>query len=143
MKCFSAIALFLVATSAAQAQSADPGMELAFMPREMTVTLLNEGGKYVAVDLKRIPEGGTCRMDKDAALARIGPGAMSGTTRVRYAGVQMSTGGCPFMTTFDLPDADYAKGRAAFVQMKEDASHKVDEIKKDLMEKWSEVMGKS
>jgi hypothetical protein len=143
MKYLPAVAFFLIATSAAQAQSADPGMELAFMPQEMTITLLNEGGKYVAVDLKHIPEGGTCRMDKDAALARIGPGAMPGTTRVRYAGVQMSTGGCPFMTTFDLPDAEYAKGRAAFVQMKEDASHKVDEIKKDLMEKWSEVMGKS
>jgi hypothetical protein len=143
MKCFSAIALFLVATSAAQAQSADPGVEFAFMPQERTVTLLNEGGKYVAVDLKHIPEGGTCRMDKGAAIARMGPGATPGTTRVRYAGVQMSSGGCPFMTTFDLPDSDYAKARAIFVQMKEDASHKVEEIKKDLMEKWSEVTGKS
>ena len=34
------------------------------------------------------------------------------------------------MTTFDLPDADYAKGRAAFVEMKDDAWKKVDEIKK-------------
>jgi hypothetical protein len=143
MKCLSTVALLLVTSSAAQAQSADPGMELAFMSQEMTVTLLNEGGKYVAVDLKHIPEGGTCRMDKGAAIARMGPGATPGTTRVRYAGVQMSSGGCPFMTTFDLPDAEYAKGRAAFVQMKEDASHKVDEIKKDLMEKWSEVMSKS
>ena len=143
MRCLSTIAVFLVMTNAAQAQSADPGVEFAFMPQERMVRLLNEGGKYVAVDLKHIPEGGTCRIDKDAALARIGPGAMPGTTRVRYAGVQISSGGCPFMTTFDLPDAEYAKGRAAFVQMKEDASHKVDEIKKDLMEKWSEVMGKS
>jgi hypothetical protein len=94
----SAMALFLFAASTAQAQTADPGMELAFMPHEVTVTLLNEGGKYVAVDLKHIPEGGTCRMDKDAAIARIGPGAKPGTTRVRYAGVQMSSGGCPFMT---------------------------------------------
>ena len=143
MKHFSAIALYLFATSTAQAQTADPGMELAFMPHEMTVTLLNEGGKYVAVDLKHIPEGGTCRMDKDAAIARIGPGAKPGMTRVRYAGVQMSSGGCPFMTTFDLPEADYAKARATFVQMKEEASHKVEEIKKDLMEKWNEVTGKS
>src|SRR5262245_18290409 len=31
----------------AQAQGTDPGVKLAFMPRTMTVTLLNEGGKYV------------------------------------------------------------------------------------------------
>jgi hypothetical protein len=82
-------------------------------------------------------------MDKGAAIARIGPGGKTGTTRVRYAGVQMSSGGCPFMTTFDLPDSDYARARAIFVQMKEDASHKAEEIKKDLMEKWNEVTGKS
>ena len=41
----------------------------------MTVTLLNEGGKYVAIDLKHIAQGGNCRMDKDATIARIGPGA--------------------------------------------------------------------
>jgi len=34
------------------------------MPRTMTVTLLNEGGKYVAIDLKHIPQGGSCRMDE-------------------------------------------------------------------------------
>lgn len=49
--------------------------------------------------------------------------------------------GCPFMTTFDLPDADYTAARAAFVQMKDDAWKKVDEIKKDLGEKWDEVTG--
>ena len=56
--------------------------------------------------------------------------------------MQLSTGGCPFMTTFDLPDADYANGRSAFVEMKDDAWKKVDEIKKDLGEKWDEVTGK-
>jgi hypothetical protein len=35
----------------------------AFMPRTMTVTLLNDGGKYVAVDLKHIAKGESCRMD--------------------------------------------------------------------------------
>ena len=125
----------------AQAQATDPGVELAFMANTTTVTLLNEGGKYVAVDLKLIPQGGTCRMDKDATIARVGPGATPGMTRVRYAAAQVSTGGCPFLTTFDLPDADYASGRAVFVQMKDDAWKKVDEVKKDLGDKWNEVTG--
>jgi hypothetical protein len=123
------------------AQTTDPGVELAFLPRTMTVTLLNEGGKYVAIDLKHIAQGEKCRMDKDATIARFGPGA-TGTTRVRYAAAQISAGGCPFMTTFDLPDADYAAARAAFVAMKDEASRKVDKIKKDLGEKWDEVTGK-
>jgi len=42
---------------------------------------------------------------------------------------------CLEICTFDLPDSHYARARAIFVQMKEDASHKVEEIKKDLMEK--------
>ena len=79
------------------------------MPATTSVILLNEGGKYVAVDLKHIPEGGQCRMDKDATIARVGPGAAPGTTRVRYAAAQLGPGGCPFMTTFDLPDTEYAK----------------------------------
>ena len=123
------------------AQTTDPGVELAFLPRTMTVTLLNDGGKYVAIDLKHIAQGEKCRMDKDATIARFGPGA-TGTTRVRYAAAQISAGGCPFMTTFDLPDADYAAARAAFVAMKDEASRKVDKIKKDLGEKWDEVTGK-
>ena len=62
----------------AQAPTDDPGVELAFMPRTMTVTLLDEGGKYVAIDLKHIPQGGACRMDKEATIARVGPGATAG-----------------------------------------------------------------
>jgi hypothetical protein len=140
--CGSRSAIALLAFSIpVSAQSADPGVELAFIPRTMTVTLLNDGGKYVAIDLKHIPQGGTCRMDKDATVARVGPGA-PGTTQVRYAAAQISSGGCPFMTTFDLPDADYAAARAAFVAMKEEASKKVDGIKKELGEKWDEVTGK-
>src|SRR6202795_4745900 len=77
----SALAL-LAFTSPLGAQSSDPGVELAFMPRTMNVTLLNEGGKYVAIDLKHIPQGGTCRMDKDATIARMEAGA-TGTTQVR------------------------------------------------------------
>jgi hypothetical protein len=136
----SAVAL-MAFTSSIHAQVADSSIELAFMPRTMTVTLLNEGGKYVAVDLKHIPQGGTCRMDKDATIARIGAGA-PGTTQVRYAAAQTSSGGCPFMTTFDLSEADYAAARAAFVAMKDEASKKVDDIKKELGEKWDEVTGK-
>jgi hypothetical protein len=137
----AATALIASALSAG-AQAPDPGVELAFMPRTMTVTLLNEGGKYVAIDLKHVPQGGTCRMDKDATIARVGVGASPGTTRVRYAAGQVSAGGCPFLTAFDLPDADYAAARASFLQMKDDAWKKVDEIKKDLGEKWDEVTGK-
>jgi hypothetical protein len=140
--CGSAGVIALLAfTLPLRAQTADPGVELAFMPRTMTVTLLNEGGKYVAVDLKHIPQGGSCRMDKDATIARVGPGT-TGTTQVRYAAAQISPGGCPFMTTFNLPDTEYAAARAAFVAMKDEASKKVDGIKKELGEKWDEVTGK-
>lgn len=132
----------LLATAVvAQAQTSDPGVELAFMPSTTTVTLLNEGGKHVAVDMKQIPQGGTCRMDKDATIARVGPGAAPGTTRVRYVAAQVSSGGCPFMTTFDIADTEYASARSAFVQMKDDAWKKVDDIKKDLGAKWDEVTG--
>jgi hypothetical protein len=124
------------------AQTADPGVELAFMPRTMTVTLLNEGGKYVAIDLKHIAQGGTCRMDQEATIARVGPGSAAGTTRVRYAAAQVSPGGCPFLTAFDLADADYAAARSAFVSMKDRAASRVEQLKKDLGEKWDEVAGK-
>ena len=137
-----AAAALIASALSAQAQATDPGVEFAFMPRTITVTLLNEGGKYVAIDLKHIPQGGTCRMDKDATIARVGAGASPATTRVRYAAAQVSPGGCPFLTAFDLPDADYATARAVFVQMKDNAWKKVDEIKKDLGEKWDEVTGK-
>ena len=66
-----AFAALIASALSAQAQANDPGVELAFMPSTMDVILLNEGGKYVAVDMKHIPQGGTCRMDKDAAIARV------------------------------------------------------------------------
>ena len=137
------------------AQQADNAQvpELAFMPSTMTVTLLNEGGKYVLVDLKHIPQGGTCRMDKDAIIMRVGPGASPETTRVRYAAAQISSGGCPFMTMFDMTNTDYTAGRAAFVKMGDEASKKVEDVKKEfgekaaevkqeLGEKWDEIFGK-
>jgi hypothetical protein len=126
-------------TCAAHAQ--DQSAELAFMPATKTVTLLNEGGKYVAVDLKHIPEGGTCRMDKDATIFKIGPGRAPGTIRVRYAAPQISSGGCPFLTIFELPETEYAGARAAFLAKEEEAKKKVEEIKKDLGDKWNEVTG--
>jgi len=147
-------ALALIAcTFPVHAQATDPGVELAFMPRTMTVTLLNEGGKYVLVELKHIPQGGTCRMDKDATIMRAGPGASPETMRVRYAAAQVSAGGCPFMTMFDMTNSDYAAGRAAFLNMKDEASkqvegvkkelaEKAEEVKKELGEKWDEIFGK-
>ena len=53
VRCEALSALALIAcTFPVHAQATDPGVELAFMPRTMTVTLLNEGGKYVLVELK-------------------------------------------------------------------------------------------
>jgi hypothetical protein len=124
------------------AQAPDQGPELAFMPRTLDVTLLNEGGKYVAIDLKHIPQGGTCRMDKDATIAKMGPGASPGTSRVRYVAPQVSSGGCPFLTAFDLSDSDYASARTSFLQMREEAAKRVEQLKKDLGDKWDEITGK-
>ncbi len=134
--------LALLALSFPAQAATEASAELAFMPRTMSVTLLNDGGKYVAVDLKHIDQGGSCRMDKDATLVRVGPGEPSGTTRVRYAAPQLSSGGCPFLTEFNLSDADYAEGRKAFEDAKEAAERKVDRIKKELGDKWDEVVGK-
>jgi hypothetical protein len=125
-----------------RAQSTDAGVELAFMPETKTVVLLNEGGKYVAVDLKHIPEGGTCRMDKDATIFKVGPGRAPATVRVRYAAPQISPGGCPFLTIFELSDAEYAAARATFQAKEDEAKRKVEQLKKDLGEKWDEVTGK-
>jgi hypothetical protein len=124
------------------AQATDSVLELAFMPSTMTVTLLNEGGKYVLRDLRQIPQGGTCRMDKDATMMRVGPGASPETTRVRYVAAQVSAGGCPFLTIFDITNTDYAAGRAAFVKMGDEASKKVEDVKQELGEKWDEIFGK-
>ncbi len=136
-----AIIALMASAFAVQAQPAGPGVELAFMPNTMTVTLLNEGGKNVVIDMKHIPQGGTCRVDKDDLIARVGPGAQPGTTRVRSAGIETSAGGCPFMTNFDLSDADYAAARAVFVKMEGDAWKKVDDVKKSVGDKWNEVTG--
>jgi hypothetical protein len=137
-----AAALLFASFVAPAIAMADDSVELAFMPETKTVTLLNEGGKYVAIDLKHIPEGGTCRMDKDATIFKVGPGKAAGTTAVRYAAPQISSGGCPFLTTFELPDAEYAAARAAFQAKEVDANRKLDELKKSLGDKWEELVGK-
>lgn len=124
------------------AQAPNPALELAFMPQTATVTLLNEGGKYVLVDLKHIPQGGTCRMDKDAPIMRVGVGASPETTRVRYAAAAVSAGGCPFLTMFDMANTEYTAGREAFLKMQGDASKKVEEVKQTLGAQWQEIFGK-
>jgi hypothetical protein len=140
---YMASAIVLLANPPAlQAQSADSGLEFALMPSTKTVTLLNEGGKYIAIDMKHIAQGETCRMDKDATIIRLGSGDGPGMVRVRYAAGQVSSGGCPFMTMFDLPETEYLEGRAAFLNMKEEAWRKIDQIKKDLGEKWQELIGR-
>lgn len=136
------LAILLTSTTAVAQPATDPGTELAFMPRTMSVTLLNEGGKYVAIDLKHIPQGGTCRMDKDATIIRVGPGEKEGFTRVRNAVPQMSSGGCPFLTVFDMPMTDYQAARVAFKEKEAEASRKVEQLKKELGDRWDEVTGK-
>ena len=57
----------------------------------MDVTLLNEGGKFVTVDMKKIAKGEKCRMEKDAIVMKVGPGATTGTILVRYAAPSSAT----------------------------------------------------
>jgi hypothetical protein len=129
----------LALSVAARAEGADAGVELAFVASAMDVTLLNEGGKFVAVDMKKIAKGEKCHIDKDAVIMKVGPGSTPGTTRVRYAAPNLSHGGCPFMTEFELSDADYSSARAAFTAKTDEASKKVDDLKKQLGEKWNEL----
>ena len=136
------LSLSLVVPGTAIGQTQETATEIASMPRTMTVTLLNEDGKYVAIDLKHIAEGGTCRMDEGATIVRVGVGGRSDTTRVRYVAPQVSSGGCPFLTLFDLPTNEYMAARAAFLQKEAEASKKLEQIKKDVGDKWDELIGK-
>jgi hypothetical protein len=137
-----ALITFGVALGVAVDAKAQENVELAFMAETKIVTLLNEGGKYVAIDLKHIPEGGSCRMDKDATIVKVGPGKTAGTNLVRYAAPQVSSGGCPFLTMFELSDADYATARAQFKSKEADANKKYEELKKQAGDKWEELVGK-
>ena len=135
----AALGLFV---SVAPASAQSPDTELAFMPSTTPVILLNEGGKYVTIDLKHIDQGGSCRMDKDATIMKVGPGTTPNTTRVRYVAPQLSSGGCPFLTEFDLASDQFAAARKSFLDKKEAAESKVEALKKELGEKWDEVMGR-
>ncbi|MBS0269449.1 MAG: hypothetical protein JSS54_10775 [Proteobacteria bacterium] len=123
----------------AQAADADKSVELAFLPSARDVTLLNEGGKFVTVDMKKLAKGDKCHLEKDAVIMKVGPGAEPATTRVRYAAPNLSHGGCPFMTEFEIPDADYTAARTAFTAKTDEASKKIDDLKKQLGDKWNEL----
>lgn len=125
--------------SAAHAETADSSIELAFLPSAMDVTLLNEGGKFVTIDMKKLAKGEKCHLEKDAVIMKVAPGATPGTTRVRYAAANFTHGGCPFMTEFEISDADYTAARAAFTAKTEEAQKKIDDLKKQLGDKWNEL----
>lgn len=135
-----ALALFAVPL-AAHAESSG-NTEMAFVPSTMDVTLLNENGKFVTVDMKKIAKGEKCRMDKDSVIMKVGPGATASTVRVRYLAPQLNHGGCPFMTEFELSDTDYTAARTAFTAKTDEASKKVEDLKKQLGSKWNEITGK-
>ena len=115
---------------------------MAFMPGTETVVLLNDGGKYVAVDLKHIEKGGQCRMDLDSVIMKMGPGVTASTTRVRSVNPQLHSGGCPFLTEFEISNEKYAAARTAFEARKEAAEKRVSDIKKEIGDKWDELIGK-
>lgn len=120
----------------------ETSVELAFMPSAMDVILLNEGGKYVAVDLKKIAQGEKCHIDKDATVMKIGVGATADRVRVRYASPNIAHGGCPFMTEFEMTTTEYTSARAAFTAKSDEATKKVEDLKKQLGDKWNELMAK-
>ena len=132
-------AAFAIMPLSAHAADADSGIELAFMPSSMDVTLLNEGGKFVTIDMKSLAKGDKCHMEKDSVIMKVGPGPTPGTTLVRYAAPNLTHGGCPFMTEFELSDADYTTARAAFTAKTDEASKKIDDLKKQLGDKWNEL----
>ncbi|MGO4682969.1 hypothetical protein [Hyphomicrobium sp. 2TAF46] len=132
-------AAFAAIPFSAHAADADNGVELAFLPSARDVTLLNEGGKFVTVDMKKLAKGDKCHLEKDAVIMKVGPGAEPATTRVRYGAPNLSHGGCPFMTEFEIPDADYTAARTAFTAKKDEASKKIDDLKKQLGDKWNEL----
>ena len=135
-----ALAVF-AAFLGARAKAADTNVEFGLMPSTMDVTLLNEGGKFVTIDLKKIAKGEKCRMDKSAPIMKVGPGQSANTIRVRFAAPQLSSGGCPFMTEFELSETDYAAARTAFTSMSDEAKKKFENLKKQLGDKWNELTG--
>ncbi len=139
LKSFLVAASLLALSPAAYAESADSGIELAFTAGAMDVTLLNEGGKFVAVDMKKLAKGEKCHLDKDSVIMKVGAGAAPGTILVRYAAPNLAHGGCPFGTEFEISDADYTAARAAFTAKTDEAQKKIDDLKKQLGDKWNEL----
>lgn len=92
--------------------------ELVSVPRDMTVVVLNEGGKYVIRDLKKLAKGDTCKVFKGDMLVRDGKGVSSSdSVLVRYAIVaQTVSGGCPMGTQFELTAEDYKAAQMTLAQ---------------------------
>ncbi len=139
LKSFVVAASLLALSSVAHAESTDSSIELAFTASPMDVTLLNDGGKFVTVDMKKLAKGDKCHLEKDSVVMKVGPGATTGTTLVRYAAPNLAHGGCPFGTEFELSEVDYTAARAAFTAKTDEAQKKIDDLKKQLGDKWNEL----
>jgi hypothetical protein len=72
---------------------------------------------------------------------KVGPGQNPNAVRVRFAAPQFKHGGCPFMTEFELSDADYTAAHTAFAAMSDKAKKKFEDLKKQLGDKWNELTG--
>ena len=71
--------------------------------------------------MKKIAKGEKCRMDKDAIVMKVGPGETPNTILVRFAAPQLSHGGCPFMTEFEMRMRIIRRRRAAFTAKTDEA----------------------
>jgi hypothetical protein len=143
MKAFgiSALGFLAVVVASAPARASMPEAQLGAMPSTVEVVLLNEGGKYVAIDLKHIAKGEKCRMDQDAIVFRVGEGSAKDTTRVRAAMPQAKSGGCPFMTEFEMSNEQFAAAEKSFAAMKQAADDKFAAWKKSIEDKLGELLG--
>lgn len=135
------LSILAIAAFALPANAAQPETELALIQQTGDVTLLNDGGKYVAIDLKHIEKGEKCRMDQDAVVMRVGEGSTKETVRVRTLLPQLSSGGCPLMTEYEMPAEQYTTARKAFADKKAEADKKLADMTKKLGEKWDELFG--
>lgn len=79
---------------------------------------------------------------EDATIIRVGPGAIEAPTRAHYAAPQISSGGCPFLTMFDMSTSEYQLARAAFKDKKAETTKRVEQLKKELGDKRDDVTGK-
>lgn len=138
---FASLSILALSAFALPANAAQPETELALIQQTAEVTLLNDGGKYVAIDLKHIDKGEKCRMDQDAVVMRVGEGANKNMIRVRTLLPQISSGGCPLMTEYEMPADQYTTAHKAFADKKAEADKKLADMTKKLGEKWDELFG--